>query len=216
MKLRVLPAFALIAMSFIAWPVLAQQADAIKATDTAQGKFIQNLGDQAVAILADKKISREEQQQQFRDMLRTHFDLMTIGRFVIGRSWNAAAPEQQQEYMRLFESLVIKTYSDQFALYAGEGFKVVNVRPEGERDTIVNSAITHPDGSPDTSVDWRIRDKNGKLGIIDVVVEGISMSVTQRQDYSSVIQRNGGNIDALLDLMRQRLAEPSTKHAEKG
>jgi phospholipid transport system substrate-binding protein len=215
MKLRVLPA--LIVFLLAALPALAQpQADAVKAADTPQGQFIQNLGNRAVAILADKTLGREEQQQQFREMLRTHFDLMTIGRFVIGRTWNSATPQQQQDYSRLFEELVIKSYSDQFALYAGEGFKVANVRAEGERDSIVNSVITHPDGSPDTSVDWRIRDKNGKLGIIDVVVEGISMSVTQRQDYSSVIQRNGGNIDALLDLMRQRLAGPAAKQAEKG
>lgn len=196
-------------------PALAQTAQ-IPVAETAQGKFIQELGNKAVAILQDKAINETQRQQQFRDLLRTHFDLMTIGRFVIGRSWNSATPAQQDEYRRLFEELVVKTYSDRFALYTGEGFRVTAVRPEGERDFIINSGITHPDGSPDTAVDWRVRQKDGKLGIIDVVVEGISMSVTQRQEYSSVIQRNSGSIDALLDLMRKRLAEYEAKPANKG
>jgi len=174
---------------------------------TPQGKFIQDLGDKAISILADKKITDEERNNQFRNMLRDTFDLQTIARFVIGRNWASATPEQQKEYMELFEALVVKTYSDRFALYTGEGFKVRSTVPEGDKDTVVNSDITHPDGSAPTVVTWRVRQKADKMGIIDVVVEGVSMSVTQRQEYSSVIQRNGGDIGALIDLMRQRIAE---------
>jgi phospholipid transport system substrate-binding protein len=174
---------------------------------TPQGKFIQDLGDKALAILSDKKLSAEQRDQKFRDMLHKTFDLATIGRFVIGRTWLAASQDQQQEYMKLFEQLVVKTYSDRFAFYTGEGFKVRVVRPEGERDVVVSSDITHPDGSPPTVVDWRVREKNGKIGIIDVVVEGVSMSVTQRQEYASVIDRNGGDINGLLNVMRQHLQD---------
>jgi phospholipid transport system substrate-binding protein len=194
-------------------PPVPPASAAEAALATPEGRFIQNLGDRAIAILADKSLTDDQRSTQFRDMLRASFDLMTIGRFVIGRSWRAATPEQQQEYMRLFEELVVKTYSDRFALYTGEGFRVTTVRPEGERDFAVNSEITHPDSSAPTTVDWRVRVKEGKPGIIDVVVEGVSMSVTQRQEYAAVIQRHGGNIDGLLDLMRQRVQEPVVKQA---
>jgi len=194
---------------------LAAHADPAPATraentaETAQTKFIQGLGDRAIAILADKKNGPDQRSEKFRAMLRDSFDLPTIGRFVLGRTWLSASPAQQEEYMRLFEALVVKTYSDRFALYTGEGFRVRNSHPEGEKDFIVVSEITHPDGSTPTEVDWRVRQKDGKLGIIDVVVEGVSMSVTQRQEYAAVIQRNGGNIDALLDMMRQRTQAPT-------
>jgi phospholipid transport system substrate-binding protein len=204
-------------------PGMAQSAAGTPAANTTesaqatpQGKFIQNLGDKAIAILADNKITPDQRDVKFREMLRETFDLATIGRFVIGRSWNAATPDQQKEYMHLFEELVVKTYSDRFALYTGEGFKVRAVHPEGEKDFIVNSDITHPDGSPPTTVDWRLRQKGDKLGIIDVVVEGVSMSVTQRQEYASVIQRNGGNIDGLLDVMRDHLKNPANAHPNNG
>jgi len=185
-------------------PPPAPRADAPLSPEAA---FIQSLGDKAIAILADKALTPEERSRQFREMLSHSFDLPVIARFVLGRnSWAAATPEQQKEYMGLFETLVVKTYSDRFALYTGEGFKVRSSVPEGERDVIVNSDITHPDGSAPTTVSWRVRKKDGKIGILDVVVEGVSMSVTQRQEYASVIQRGGGDIGALLTLMRERVA----------
>ena len=202
-------------------PRLAFSADALSTTGdaaalTPQSKFIQSLGDKAISILADKKLNPEQRNAQFRNMLRDSFDLPTIARFVIGRAWAGATPEQQKEYMDLFEALVVKTYSDRFALYTGEGFKIRSSQPEGDKDMIVNSDITHPDGSAPTVVTWRVRQKGDKMGIIDVIVEGVSMSITQRQEYSSVIQRNGGDINALLDLMRQRLQPaPTSAEAQK-
>jgi phospholipid transport system substrate-binding protein len=193
-------------------PVAAMTHD--EAMKTPAGKFVQDLGDHAIGIIADKAMTKDERSDRFRDILRNSFDLMTIGRFVIGRSWNAATPDQQKEYMHLFEELVIKTYGDRMTLYTGEGFTITTVRPETEKDTIVNSQITHPDGSEPTMIDWRIRQRDGKLGVIDVVVEGVSLSVTQRQEYAAVIQRNGGQIDGLLNQMRQQLQ--ATEDKQKG
>ena len=72
-------------------------------------------------------------------------------------------------------------------------------------DTTVLSQITHPDASKATTIDWRVRQQDGKMSVIDVIVEGISLSVTQRQEYASVIQNSGGKIDGLLDTMREQL-----------
>lgn len=176
-----------------------------QAIKTPAGKFVQSLGDRAIGVIANKNLTPTVRADKFRQILQDSFDLMTIGRFVIGRTWNSATPDQQQEYTKLFEALVIKSYGDRLTLYTGEGFTVIASRPESDKDFIVNSQITHPDGSAPTTIDWRVRNRNGKLGVIDVVVEGVSLSVTQRQEYSAVIQRNGGQIDGLLTLMRQQL-----------
>jgi phospholipid transport system substrate-binding protein len=135
--------------------------------------------------------------------------MKTIARFVIGRSWNSATPAQQSEYMDLFKALVIKNYGQRMTLYTGEGFRVTGTRPESEMDTTVLSQITHPDGSEPTSIDWRVRQRDGKLGVIDVIVEGVSLSVTQRQEYAAVIQNNGGEIEGLLKVMRDQLNAPT-------
>ncbi len=193
----------------------AGNADAVMTESSAlqipQGQFVQNLGDQAIHILADKALKPDQRQEHFRRLLETTFDMPTIGHFVLGRLWNSTGEAQRIEYMDLFERLLLKSYSARFALYTGEGFKVISVRPEGDRDVVVVSNITHPDGSAPTTVEWRVRQNGTSFGIIDVVVEGVSMSVTQRQEYASVIQRNGGEIEGLLRVMRQNLAADSSK-----
>ena len=172
------------------------------------GKFIQDLGTQAIATIADKSQTDAQRRDRFRQLLRDDFDLLTIGRFVIGRGWNSATDAQRQEYIHLFSELVVKTYGDRLNLYTGEGFVVVGVRPESEKDSVVASQITHPDGSTPTTIDWRVRQRDGRLGVIDVVVEGVSLSVTQRQEYTAIIQRGGGQIDGLLEQMRAELQSP--------
>lgn len=178
-------------------------------TETVQAdQFIQNLGDRAVSILADKTLSAADKDRTFQDLMHASFDLPTIGRFVIGRNaWNGATPDEQTEYLRLFEQLVIRIYSDRFALYNGEVFKVVSSRVEGERDTMVTGHILRPGSSQPIVIDWRVRNFDGRLGIIDVIVEGISMSVTQRQEYSSVLAREDNKIGPLLDVMRKQLVK---------
>jgi phospholipid transport system substrate-binding protein len=171
---------------------------------TPPAKFVQDLGDKAIRIIADKNLSQQQRSQKYSELLHDAFDLPTIGKFVLGRAWNRATPAQQQEYMKLFEANVIKIYGDRLSFYSGESFHVRSVRQETDNDVVVTSEIDHPGGQAPTTVDWRVRREVGKFAIVDVVIEGVSQSVTERQEYASILGRNNGNFDALLDLMRQR------------
>jgi phospholipid transport system substrate-binding protein len=188
----------------------ADSATAGAATNPGQaqqepaGSFVQTLGNQAIAVMADKSLTTEQRSQRYRGILRDSFDLQTIGRFVLGRAWSSATPEQQKNFMELFERMVLETYGDHLNFYSGEKFQVKNIRQESDKDNVVSSEVLHTDGTPPTSIDWRVRQENGKLAVIDVVIEGVSQSVTQRQEYASILQRSNGNIDALLDLMKQK------------
>jgi phospholipid transport system substrate-binding protein len=199
--------FGLIAvMAQPAAPNTAPNAD--QTQQAPAGKFIQDIGNRAIAVMADKGLAQEQRSQKYREILRDAFDLQTIGHFVLGRSWNTATPEQQQTFMQLFEQIVLETYGDRLNFYSGEGFQVKNVRQESDKDMIVSSEVTHPNGAAATQIDWRVRDRNGKPAVIDVIIAGVSQSVTQRQEYSAIIQRNNGNIEGLLSAMRQRLQGP--------
>ncbi len=177
----------------------------VQSQQSPDAKFVQDLGDRAMKIITNKQLIAEQRHTEYSKLLNDSFDIKTIARFVIGRTWATATPEQQTEYMDLFKALVIRNYGDRMTLATGEGFHVVSTRHESDMDSVVLSQISHPDGSKPTAIDWRIRQKDGKMGVIDVIVEGVSLSVTQRQEYASVIQNNNGQIDGLLQGMRDQL-----------
>ncbi len=178
--------------------------------DSTQGasKFIQGLGDKAVSTLADKSVSPEKASATFRDMLHQSFDLDLLGRFALGPSWKEIDDKQKQEYRKVFELFVVQIYSDRFSMYSGETFKVTGAKSEDERDSYVTSEIVQPGGGSATQVDWRVRFKDGQYKVIDVIVEGVSMSVSQRSEFMASIQRNGGDFDQFLKLLRERVNTP--------
>jgi phospholipid transport system substrate-binding protein len=163
--------------------------------------FIQTLGDQATKIASDKASAPARRDSRYRDLLQQAFDMPTIGRFVIGRNWAGMSPAQQQDYMQLFEDLILKTYGDKMNFYSGQDFKVVGARPENDRDQIISSQIIQP-GGKSIRMDWRVRQRDSRFTVLDVMIEGVSQSVTLRQEYASLIQRSG--IDGLLQTMRER------------
>ncbi|MCI5059670.1 MAG: ABC transporter substrate-binding protein [Alphaproteobacteria bacterium] len=164
--------------------------------------FIDKMGDEAIGFLEDAKLSQAQKEARFRNLLKTKFDLPTIGRFVMGKNWRNATPAQQKEYQKLFENLVVRVYAARFGEYNGQGFDVASSKNVGKKDIFVTSYIT-PDTGKKVQVDWRVRQKNGQYKIIDIVIEGVSMSVTQRSEFSSVIQRGGGDVEVLLAHLRK-------------
>ncbi len=172
--------------------------------DTEKAKnTIQSMGNNAIGFLSNPKLSISQKEKEFKKLLQSNFDMNTIGRFALGRNWKAASPAEQKEYQKLFEQMIIRVYSSRFNDYQGEDFTVDNVRANGSKDALVTSYIVPSAGSK-VKVDWRVRaDKSGNYKIIDVIVEGVSMSLTQRSEFASIIQRGGGKMDVLLEHLRK-------------
>jgi len=164
--------------------------------------FVDSMAKNAVDFLADQSLSEAQKKSRFRSLLFTDFDMDTIGRFSLGSYWNSTSPAQRQEYLSLFREMIAKVYAQRFESYNGQKFEVRSSRADGEKDTLVSSVIV-PNDKPEVQVDWRVRYKDGHYKVVDVVVEGVSMAVTQRSDFSSVIQQGGGDIKVLLDHLRQ-------------
>lgn len=163
--------------------------------------FISSMGDRGINFLGNPSMSVEAKTAEFKSLLNESFDMNTIARFAIGNNWKSATPAQQGEYLKLFNHMIVKVYSKRFSDYKGQKFEVRSSRPEG-KDTMVTSFIVPPDG-PQVQVDWRVRNKGGSYKVVDIVVEGVSMSQTQRADFASVIQRGGGGgIEPLLVHLR--------------
>lgn len=165
--------------------------------------FISDLADKGIGVIKNDADSQEQREKSFRSLLVKHFDMKTIGRFALGRYWKTSSKAQQKEYLYLFEDMIVRVYSKRFNEYDGQVINITSARGEGKSDVLVTSMIV-PKSGPKVAVDWRVRQKkNGQLKIIDVIVEGVSMSLTQRSDFASVIQRGGGKVEVLLEHLRK-------------
>lgn len=168
--------------------------------------FIADLGKRAIDVLTSNA-SEPQREAQFRTLFNEGFDVPGIARFVLGPYWRTATEAQRQEFTRLFQAFIVHAYTVRFSAYHNEQFKVMGTRPEGDNASLVTSQIIRQGGAPPVNVDWRVAKKPESYKITDVIVEGISMAVTERQEFASVIQRGGGQVEALLKLLRQKTGQ---------
>ena len=171
--------------------------------------FVKGLADRAIAVLkADAP--KAQRDKVFQDILREGFDVKAIAIFCVGGYWNKMTEQERQEYLSLFEKLIVQTYSSRMAsVYNGQNLEIGAARPDGKAGSWVTSQIvsTNPADQP-LRIDWRVRQVDGKgLKIIDVVVTNISMVVTQRDDFVGILQRNNGNIPEFIGMLRDKVAK---------
>jgi phospholipid transport system substrate-binding protein len=183
--------------SIIAVLYFSQSAPS-QATDSAKS-FIEDLGRRAISSLTKPDVPQSELESSFQSLLEEGFDVPAIGKFVMRRYWDSMTDEQKSRFIPLFQNRLKKSYAKRFQEYRSVEFKVKDARQEGEA-IIVTTTIQKP-GGPITPVNWRVQ--GGKIQ--DVIVEGVSMSMTIRDEYSANVQSNGGNIERFLsDLGRAR------------
>lgn len=178
---------------------------------SAQSRFILEIGNRAISVLRTKQISEANRTARFGELLQTGFDLDYIGRFVLGRHWRAASDPQRTAYLDLFAQYVVKTYASRLQGYSGQSFVFVSERVAGIKDIVVRTRIGRPGGGAAINADWRVRKYHDSYRIIDVMVAGISMVVTQRQEFDAVIRRVG--INGLIDELRSRTGNHATATA---
>ncbi len=166
--------------------------------------FMNKLWSSAIEVL-NKQTPVAERQTRFRKLFHKDFDAPGIARFVLGRYWRTATPAEQKEFLKLFENYVVFVYTARLSDFGGEQFKISGSRPDQDA-VIVSTDVISPGAPQPLKVDWRLVNDDGSFKISDVIVEGVSMAVTQRSEFASVIQRHGGQVQGLLDLMREKTA----------
>jgi phospholipid transport system substrate-binding protein len=163
---------------------------------------ITSLGNEALKVLG-KNVDPNLRVVRFRQLFNEDFDVPGIARFVLGRYWRLATPAQQQDFVGVFTNYIALAYANRLAEYSGETLRVTGTRAAPDGD-LVSSEIIRTNGQPPARVDWLLTLQNGAYKISDVIVEGVSMAVTQRSEFASVIQRNGGQVQGLITALRQK------------
>ena len=187
--------------------VVAGHFSPAMAQDSADEAFVRQLSEKLIAIINGPG-SLAEKRTRILPLVDQNVDVAGIARFCLGRYWHVATPEQQQKFVQLFHRVLLNSITDKLGQYQGVTLAIGASTPHGPGRTAVGTTITRP-GQPPTNVDWVISNVDGSPKVADVIGEGVSLSITQRGDYSSYLQRNGNNIDALLAAMQRQASRAS-------
>jgi len=199
--------FAALIAATAAAPVLAQDPEpAVEAEESAidgATAFAKTLTANATTALTSEK-SEAEQLTDFQQVLADGMALDVIGKFMIGDARNTMNDEQLARYDAVFPDYLTKLYAEQFQDIVGKPLEVLEAKELGARDVIVRTKFDRPEGSP-IMVDWRVRQlRSGERKAIDIIVQGVSIMLVKREEFSSFIATNG--VDALLDRLEEEAA----------
>ena len=167
-------------------------------------ELMDEMGAQVVEILNRPDMTGIEREEELGKLLGLSFDLPYVAKLIIGPTYRSLNTEQRREYQELFSTFVLRTYAHRMQQYSGQSFKIAGSQTTGKKDVVVTTILQRAGGEP-FQVDWRLRCRDAGLKVIDVVVEGVSMVVAQRNEFSSTISSKG--FDGLLAILREKIEQ---------
>lgn len=182
-------------------PARAQQMDITRAT-----AFVDRAGQDLVNAINDPRLNMTQRRDKVGSVLRSAIDIEGTGRFILGRYVRQASPVELQDYLKLFDEIIIRNLSARFGEYRGVKFSLGRSQQRTEEDALVSTLVERPN-NPGFTLDWRVAEINGQPKVVDVIAEGTSLRLTTRSEYAAVIQRNSGRVASLLDAMRGQIAQ---------
>lgn len=183
------------------FPARAQQMDITRAT-----AFVDRAGQDLVNAINDPRLNMTQRRDKVGSVLRSAIDIEGTGRFILGRYVRQASPVELQDYLKLFDEIIIRNLSARFGEYRGVKFSLGRSQQRTEEDALVSTLVERPN-NPGFTLDWRVAEINGQPKVVDVIAEGTSLRLTTRSEYAAVIQRNSGRVASLLDAMRGQIAQ---------
>jgi phospholipid transport system substrate-binding protein len=165
--------------------------------------FIQSVVNRAAKTLGGN-LTKDERIEKLKDIARETVDIDGIGRYTLGSYKNDITDSQMIQYKVLFREYFLKTFSSRLAEYSNPEIEVVSKKKLNENYTMVSSILVSTEQRPEVKIDWRVSTKNpDNLLIMNLVIEGLSLARTQKEEFSSIIQSNDGDINALFSTLKE-------------
>ena len=159
--------------------------------------FVQSTVNRASQALQEK-FSKEEKIEMLMNIAKETVDIQGIGFYTLGSYRKEMDDSQKQEYLNLFEKYFLKSFSSRLAEYSNPEIEVNSKKKLNENYTMVSSVLVATEQRPEVNIDWRIYTKDPNKPLIrDLIIEGLSLARTQKEEFSSIIQNNDGDINAL-------------------
>lgn len=182
--------------------VFAADADPKKLSNAKE--FVEKLGNDIINIAKKENISEEVKKDNIITTIDTAIDSNWIARFVLGKNYRSASDQQKERFTELYRKFMINTYGPKFKNYNGREFKVTDV-VEQNRFFLVKAEFLPKDSSTPILVDFRVKERKGKLVVLDFIAEGISLIETQRSEFNSAISQSG--METFLDNLEERVTK---------
>ena len=165
--------------------------------------FVQSTVNRASQILS-KNISKEEKIDELKSIAKETVDIKGVGFYSLGSTRKTLDDNQKKQYLFLFENYFLKSFSSRLSEYTNPEIDVTNKEVLNKNYTIVNSILVATENRPEVKIDWRIYTKNPNNPLIrDLIIEGLSLARTQKEEFASILNSNDGDINALFKTLEE-------------
>ena len=169
--------------------------------------FVQSTVNRASQTLS-KDISKKEKMLELQKLAKETVDIKGIGFYTLGKFRKEISDEQKNKYSKLFESYFLKSFSSRLSEYSNPKIDVISKDKKNEKYTIVSSILVATKDRPEVKIDWRIYTKDPEKPLIrDLIIEGLSLARTQKEEFASIIKSNDNNIEALFESLKKFIDE---------
>ena len=171
----------------------------VKAYSSDPKEFVEELVNEAISKLSDKSLSTEEKADFIEEVAIENVDINALGLYTLGELRKSADKEIVSQYQIAFEKYVLKSLTSRLKDYSSSNFLITGFDQKSSNYTIVNSKIVPEDGKPEIKIDWRVYTKNKDKPLIrDLIVEGLSLARTQKEEFASILSSNNNDIKILI------------------
>ena len=176
----------------------------ILAYSTDPKEFVNELVNDAINKLADKNLNKDQKAAFIEKIASEHVDIDALGLYTLGELRKSSSEVDITNYQKSFEKYFLKSLTSRLTEYSSSKFEVLGYDKKSSNYTIVNSKVTSGTGAPEIKIDWRIYTKNlDKPLIRDLIVEGLSLARTQKEEFSSILNSNNNDINILINKMNE-------------
>lgn len=190
-------------LSAFVW-LFSFQANAAVDSEAAEN-FIKKVTNQGIEELINSNVSADEKKARFTKLFNEDLDLDFIGKFVLGRYWKTASPQQRTDFINVYRKLNIQTWSARFDEFKGKHFEFKGVENSKSPDQVfVNTQVPMEEGAP-AVVKWRVKETNGRMKVVDIIIENVSLAQTARSEYTAYIKNSPEGINGLIKNLKSRL-----------
>ena len=166
--------------------------------------FITELVNEAMSKLSDKTLSDEEKEKFIEQVALNNVDINALGLYTLGELRKSANKKDIEEYQKVFEKYFLKSLTSRLTDYSKSEFKVIEADIKSSNYTIIKSQMTPEGGDPEVKIDWRIYTKNPDKPLIrDLIVEGLSLARTQKEEFASILNSNNNDIKILISKLQE-------------